>query len=145
MTVAWLMSARRLEIIEIDQLDHLVLTVTDIEASCRFYSTVLGMQVITFAGGRKALRFGEQKINLHAQGREYDPRARHACPGSADICLISRTPMTDVIAHLESCAVPIVDGPVRRSGARSPLLSVYLRDPDGNLVEIANRIDDGDA
>jgi catechol 2,3-dioxygenase-like lactoylglutathione lyase family enzyme len=110
--------------IEIDQLDHLVLAVAHIEASCRFYSKVLGMQVTTFAGQRKALQFGKQKINLHQHGREYEPKALLPTPGSADICLVCRASMADVIAHLESCEVPVIDGPVRRSGARGPLLSV---------------------
>lgn len=131
--------------LELERLDHLVLTVADIDASCHFYSEVLGMRVITFAGNRKALQFGVQKINLHPQGKEYAPRSKNPTPGAADICLLCRTPLADVIAHLESRGVPIVDGPVRRSGARGPILSVYFRDPDGNLIEVANSINDADA
>jgi catechol 2,3-dioxygenase-like lactoylglutathione lyase family enzyme len=126
--------------IHIDRLDHLVLTVRDIEASCAFYTRVLGMQVVTFAGGRKALAFGRQKINLHQQGKEFEPKAQHPTPGSADLCFISDTPIDQVTAHLQNCAVSIEEGPIQRTGAEGPILSVYLRDPDNNLLEIANRL-----
>lgn len=122
----------------IDRLDHFVLTVADVEASCAFYSRVLGMTVISFAGGRKALTFGQQKINLHAHGHAFEPKAEHPTPGSADFCLITSVPMVDVIAHLRAEGVTIVEGPVRRTGAIGPLLSTYFRDPDRNLVEVAN-------
>ncbi len=125
---------------KIKHLDHLVLTVRDIEASCDFYSRVLGMRVVTFAGGRKALAFGRQKINLHQQGKEFEPKASQPTPGSGDLCFITDTPLDDVIAHLLACHVDIKEGPIQRSGAESPILSVYLRDPDGNLLEISNRI-----
>jgi len=125
---------------KVDSLDHLVLTVADVEATCRFYSRVLGMEVVTFGQGRKALQFGSQKINLHQQGREFEPKAARPTPGSADLCFLTSVPLADVVAHLRSAGVPIVEGPVQRTGATGPILSVYFRDPDGNLVEVANRL-----
>lgn len=125
---------------KIDAIDHLVLTVADIEAALAFYSSVLGMEVVTFAGGRKALAFGAQKINLHEAGREFEPKAARPVPGSADLCLLTSLPMAHVQAHLAARSVPLVEGPVRRTGATGPILSVYLRDPDGNLIEVANRL-----
>ncbi len=122
---------------KIDRIDHLVLTVRDVATTCAFYSRVLGMDVVTFAGSRKALAFGGQKINLHQAGREFEPKARQPTPGSADICLIAAIPLADVIEHLAACAVPIVEGPVARTGARGPIRSVYIRDPDQNLVELS--------
>jgi catechol 2,3-dioxygenase-like lactoylglutathione lyase family enzyme len=121
----------------IDRIDHLVLTVRDIEASCAFYSRALGMEVVTFGAGRKALAFGAQKINLHRYGHEFEPKAAHPTPGSADVCLIAAIPLADVIAHLDACAVEILEGPVARTGAAGPIESVYIRDPDCNLIEIA--------
>jgi len=123
---------------EIERLDHLVLTVTDIDATCAFYTRVFGMALMRFGEGRVALGFGEQKINLHPHGGEFEPKASRPIPGSADLCLITRTPMAEVLAHLESCAVPVEEGPVQRTGAQGPILSVYCRDPDGNLIELAN-------
>ena len=123
---------------QIDRLDHLVLTVRDIEAACDFYGRVLGMQVITFEEGRKALQFGEQKINLHQQGQEFEPKAAHPTPGSADLCFITSVPLEQVIAHLQSNQIALVEGPVERTGARGPMLSVYFRDPDNNLLEVSN-------
>ncbi|MCA9930007.1 MAG: VOC family protein [Anaerolineales bacterium] len=125
---------------KITHLDHLVLTVRDIEVTSRFYETVLGMEVATFGAGRKALRFGTQKINLHQVGKEFEPKALHPIPGSEDFCFLTLTPLEDVIAHLRSAGVTIMEGPVERTGTRSKLLSVYLRDPDGNLVEISNEV-----
>lgn len=125
----------------VESLDHLVLTVRNIESSCDFYTRVLGMRVVTFAGGRKALAYGRQKINLHQQGREFQPMARHPTPGSGDLCFLTDTPLEAVIAHLQACEVPILEGPVQRTGAKGPIRSVYLRDPDGNLLEIANLIE----
>lgn len=125
---------------KIDTLDHLVLTVKDIDTTASFYSRVLGMQVITFAGGRKALSFGTQKINLHRHGREYEPKAYHPTPGSADLCFITAIPLPEVVSHLASCGVTLLDGPVRRTGANGLILSVYFRDPDMNLIEVANRV-----
>ena len=123
---------------EISRLEHLVLTVRDIEATCRFYESVLGMQTVSFAAGRKALKFGQQKINLHQQGKEFEPKAQAPTPGSADLCLLTDLPLQQVIEHLQACQVPIIEGPVQRTGAEGPILSVYLRDPDGNLLEISN-------
>ncbi len=124
--------------IGIERLDHLVLTVADIEATCDFYGRVLGMEKIVFAGGRVALRFGGQKINLHPAGNEYAPRARNPAPGSADFCLIAETPLAEVMAHLGHCGVDIIEGPVAKTGATGALTSVYFRDPDGNLIEVSN-------
>jgi catechol 2,3-dioxygenase-like lactoylglutathione lyase family enzyme len=123
---------------KIDSVDHLVLTVKDIAATCDFYSKTLGMQVVTFGEGRKALAFGSQKINLHEQGNEFDPKAHRPTPGSGDICLITPVAMPDVIAHLKACNVEIIEGPVERTGATGTLLSVYFRDPDLNLIEVSN-------
>lgn len=126
--------------ITIDHLDHLVLTVADIPATCDFYSRVLGMSVETFAQGRKALTFGSQKINLHQAGREFEPKAAHPVPGSADLCFIAETPLEAVITHLAAEGVPIEEGPVERTGVTGPIRSVYFRDPDGNLIEVSNLI-----
>jgi len=122
----------------IDSLDHLVLTVKDLEATSTFYATVLGMEPITFRGGRLALAFGAQKINLHQYGNEFEPKAERPTPGSADLCFVTSVPMEEIVAHLAACAVEIIDGPVARTGAAGPLLSVYFRDPDANLIELAN-------
>lgn len=126
--------------IRISHLDHLVLTVADIEATCEFYRRVLGMSVETFAQGRKALKFGNQKINLHQAGREFDPKANQPVPGSADLCFISETALAEVIAHLEAADVAIEEGPVERAGANGTIRSIYFRDPDGNLIEVSNPI-----
>lgn len=123
--------------IHIERLDHLVLTVHDLQATCAFYERVLGMQVVTFATGRYALQFGQQKINLHQAGREFEPKATIPTPGSADFCLITSQPIAQVVEHLKSCGVEIVEGPAAKTGAMGPIESVYLRDPDGNLVEVA--------
>ncbi|MDG5496764.1 VOC family protein [Niveispirillum sp. BGYR6] len=121
----------------IDHIDHFVLTVRDIDRTCDFYSRVLGMQVVTFGQGRKALSFGRQKINLHQAGREFEPKAKAPTPGSADFCLITEQSLDSVRAHLDACGVAIEEGPVPRTGATGPITSFYLRDPDDNLVEIA--------
>jgi len=118
-------------------LDHLVLTVRSIEATCAFYSSVLGMEVVTFGEGRKALAFGSQKINLHERGKEFEPKAGRPTPGSADLCFLTDAPLSEVIEHLNSLDVPILDGPVARTGAVGPLRSVYFRDPDANLIEVS--------
>lgn len=123
---------------KISHLDHLVLTVSNIEITCNFYQTVLGFEVITFKGDRKALQFGNQKINLHQQGKEFEPKALQPTPGSADLCFISETPISEVIAHLNQLNIQIEEGPVERTGAMHPILSVYIRDPDQNLIEISN-------
>lgn len=122
----------------IDRLDHLVLTVADIEATCAFYQRLLGMEVVSFGNGRRALAFGQQKINLHAHGREFEPKAERPTPGSADFCLITRVPLAEVVARLMDGGVAIIDGPVPRTGASGPIMSIYFRDPDRNLVEVAN-------
>ena len=121
----------------IDRIDHLVLTVHDLDRTIDFYSRVLGMQPVTFAGGRRALSFGRQKLNLHQSGREYEPKALKPAPGAIDLCLITETPVAQVIQHLEGQGVHIVQGPVEKTGATGPITSVYFRDPDGNLVEVS--------
>ena len=124
--------------IAIDRIDHLVLTVTDIEATCEFYRRALGMKRVTFGtDSRVALAFGRQKINLHRAGAEFEPKAARPTPGSADLCFITGAPIEDVVAELKAAGVAIVEGPVPRTGATGPMTSVYLRDPDDNLIEIA--------
>jgi catechol 2,3-dioxygenase-like lactoylglutathione lyase family enzyme len=131
---------------EVSGLDHLVLTVADIEATIAFYEGALGMRAEAFCpadGTRRwALRFGRQKINLHPAGSEFEPKAARALPGTADLCFLSDVPLEDWLAHLAAQDVTIEEGPVRRTGATEPILSLYLRDPDGNLIEIATRIAD---
>ncbi|RUS45847.1 VOC family protein [Cohnella sp. AR92] len=121
-----------------NRLDHLVLTVANIEETCDFYSRVLGMRVVTFGEGRKALQFGQQKINLHEAGKEFEPKARSPLSGSADLCFIADVQMPSILTHLEECKIFIEEGPVRRTGALGPITSVYFRDPDGNLLEVSN-------
>ena len=124
---------------KIDSIDHVVLTVKDISATCEFYSKVLGMEVVTFGeAGRKALAFGSQKINLQQFGRESTLIAEKPTPGSADLCFVTSVPVSEVIAHLNSCGVRLIGGPVKRDGARGSMMSVYFRDPDLNLVEVSN-------
>jgi catechol 2,3-dioxygenase-like lactoylglutathione lyase family enzyme len=123
----------------IDHLDHLVLTVADIDATIAFYTAALGMEVVTF-GKRRALRFGEQKINLHQAGKEFEPKAAHPTPGSGDMCFITKTPIEDVVSHLKGLHHPIEVGPVERDGAVGAIRSIYLRDPDFNLIEISNYV-----
>lgn len=125
---------------DIEQLDHLVLTVRDINAACDFYCRLLGMKIVEFAGGRKALVYGRQKINLHQYGSGFKPHAKYPTPGSADLCFLTSMPMDEVINHCREYNVDILEGPVQRTGATGPILSVYLRDPDGNLIEIANAL-----
>ena len=127
----------------IDRLDHLVLTVQSIAITCDFYSRVLGMKVVTFGNDRKALRSGRQKINLHERGKEFDPKAANPTPGSGDLCFITETPLSQVMGHIRSCGVEIIEGPVRRTGAVGPIESIYLRDPDGNLIEVSNYLGGG--
>jgi catechol 2,3-dioxygenase-like lactoylglutathione lyase family enzyme len=123
---------------EVERLDHLVLTVRDIEATCAFYVNVMGMEEITHGEGRKALVFGKTKINLHPYGHEYEPKAKQPTPGSADLCFITRAAMGEVIAHIQSVGLKIEEGPVKRTGALGEMTSVYVRDPDGNLIEVSN-------
>lgn len=124
----------------ITALDHLVLTVADIEKSIAFYTQVLGMQEITFGEGRKALLFGRQKINLHQRGAEVLPNAQNAGCGTADLCLLTDTPPEQVLAELETYGIEVLSGIVPRTGAVGAIESVYLRDPDGNLLEISRYI-----
>nr|XP_044996926.1 glyoxalase domain-containing protein 5 [Jaculus jaculus] len=124
----------------IHRLDHIVMTVRNIEDTTMFYSKTLGMGVTTFKGDRKALCFGDQKINLHEAGKEFEPKAAHPVPGSLDICLITETPLQEVVQHLKACDVPIEEGPVPRTGAKGPIMSIYFRDPDRNLIEVSNYI-----
>jgi catechol 2,3-dioxygenase-like lactoylglutathione lyase family enzyme len=126
--------------LSIDRLDHLVLTVANIEASCEFYTRVLGMQAVTFGEGRKALAFGRQKINLHLAGREFEPHAERPLSGSADLCFITLTPLEEAMAHVRAQGVEIILGPVDRTGATGPMRSFYFRDPDSNLIEVSNYI-----
>lgn len=122
---------------QLDRLDHLVLTVADIETTCAFYERALGMTRVSFGAGRVALQFGRQKLNLHQAGREFEPKALRPTPGSADLCFVTSQPIEAIIAHLEAVGVTIELGPVARTGALGPIQSLYLRDPDGNLLEIA--------
>ncbi|MGG6297561.1 VOC family protein [Leptolyngbya sp. AN02str] len=122
----------------ITQIDHLVLTVQDISATCDFYGRVLGMQVVTFGQGRTALVFGQQKINLHLYRQEFEPKARHPTPGSADLCFITHLTLEEAIAHVQHCGVAIEEGIVERTGATGRIRSIYFRDPDGNLLELSN-------
>ena len=123
----------------IDHLDHIVLTTARTGECIDFYTRVLGMKLERFGEGRMALKFGGQKINLHEKGREFEPRATTALPGTLDICFIAAVPLAEVIARLAVCNVPIIEGPVMKTGARGPIRSVYVRDPDGNLVEISEQ------
>jgi catechol 2,3-dioxygenase-like lactoylglutathione lyase family enzyme len=125
----------------IDRLDHLVLTVRDIATTCAFYTQVLGMRQVTFGDGRRALAFGQQKINLHQAGAEFEPKAQRPTPGSADLCFLTGVRLEEVIVHLGNQGVAILEGPVARTGAVGLLRSVYIRDPDQNLIEIANLTD----
>ena len=122
---------------QVQHLDHLVLTVADVDATIAFYESVMGMHAITFAGTRKALRFGNSKINLHPAAAPLSPHARQPQPGSADLCFIVVTPIDEVIARLNRCGVAIEAGPGPRSGALGTITSVYFRDPDGNLIEVS--------
>lgn len=124
--------------ITIDRLDHLVLTVADVDVTCAFYSRVMGMEVITFGEGRKALQFGQQKINLHQKGKEFEPKALYPMPGSADLCFITTTPFSEMIEHIQRCKVQILEGPVQKTGATGKIESIYFRDPDQNLIEISH-------
>ena len=122
----------------ISHLDHLVLTVADIEATCNFYQHVLNFEVIEFGENRKALKFGSQKINLHQTGHEFEPKAAFPTQGSADLCFISETPIEHIIQQLKQLHIDIEQGPIQRTGAMGAILSVYIRDPDHNLIEISN-------
>jgi len=124
--------------IAIDRIDHIVLTVFDLDRTIDFYARVLGMEPVTFAGGRRGLAFGRQKLNLHQAGREFEPKALRPAPGAIDLCFIASTPLEQVIAALREAKVAIIEGPVPKTGATGPMMSVYFRDPDGNLIEVSN-------
>jgi len=124
--------------IEIDRIDHIVLTVFDLERTIAFYSRVLGMEPVTFAGGRRGLAFGRQKLNLHQAGREFEPKALAPAPGAIDLCFIATTGLDEVIETLKKEGIAIIEGPVDKTGALGPMKSVYFRDPDGNLIEVSN-------
>ncbi|EUC18511.1 UNVERIFIED_ORG: catechol 2,3-dioxygenase-like lactoylglutathione lyase family enzyme [Burkholderia sp. CF145] len=121
----------------IDHLDHLVLTCIDAEATTKFYTQIMQMQLETFGAGRIAFRFGNQKINLHVRGNEFEPKAHLPVPGALDLCFIASVPLDQVVAHLAACNWPIIEGPVERTGATQKIRSVYVRDPDLNLIEIS--------
>jgi catechol 2,3-dioxygenase-like lactoylglutathione lyase family enzyme len=123
---------------KINSIDHVVLTVKDIAATCDFYAKVLGMEIVTFGTNRKALAFGSQKINLQEVGRESTLIADKPTPGSADVCFVTSVALADVLSHLKSCGVNLIGGPVRRDGAKGTMTSVYFRDPDMNLIEVSN-------
>jgi len=124
--------------LKVDHLDHLVLTVADIEETCEFYERVMGMEIVIFETGRRAMHFGDQKINIHEAGKEYEPKANSPTPGSADLCFIVNAPIKEVLEHLQKAKVPVIEGPVERTGAAGPVISVYFRDPDQNLIEVSN-------
>jgi len=122
----------------ITNIDHIVLTVKDIDVTVQFYESVLGMVAETFGEGRVALKFGNQKINLHEQGKEFEPKANQPIPGSEDLCFITDTKLEVAMEHVKSKGVQIIEGPVARTGATGSIISFYFRDPDKNLIEVAN-------
>lgn len=128
---------------KVKELDHFVLTVKNIRETCHFYTTVLGMEVITFAKDRTALKFGNQKINLHENGNEFEPKALNPTPGSADLCFITDTPIIEIEQNFRNLGIPIVEGPVNQIGAKGDMNSIYVRDPDGNLIEVSNYMEKG--
>jgi len=125
---------------KVKNIDHLVLTVKNIQTSIDFYTEILGMQTVQFADNRHALHFGNQKINLHQQSNEFEPKAKHPQHGSADLCFIVEDDLNDVISHLHQNSIPIELGPVERTGAQTKILSIYIRDPDENLLELSSPI-----
>lgn len=124
----------------ITNIDHIVLTVTNIDETIQFYESVLGMVAETFGEGRVALKFGDQKINLHKQGQEFEPKADRSVPGSADLCFITDTKLEAAMKHVKKKGIKILEGPVLRSGATGSIISFYFKDPDGNLIEVANHV-----
>ncbi|WP_024906191.1 VOC family protein [Robbsia andropogonis] len=124
----------------IDHLDHLVLTCVNVNATKHFYSEVMQMQLQTFGEGRIAFRFGNQKINIHVKGSEFEPKAHLPVPGAMDLCFIAKVPLDEVISHLQTVGWPILEGPVDRTGATQKIRSVYIRDPDLNLIEISELV-----
>ena len=123
------------------KLDHIVLTVGDIERTVSFYTNILGMEARTSKEGRHSLHFGDAKINLHEKGREFTPKAALPTPGSADLCFLSTVPVADIADCVSSRGIEIIEGPVERQGVAGPLTSIYFRDPDGNLIEVSNKAD----
>lgn len=121
-------------------IDHIVLTVRDLEATVKFYESVMGMSKEEFGEGRLALKFGDQKINLHEHGKEFEPKADRSTPGSEDLCFITDTNLDDAMSHVKEQGIEIIEGPIKRTGACGAILSFYFRDPDGNLIEVANYI-----
>ena len=125
---------------EITHLDHIVLTVQNLKKTVQFYCDVLGMEKEVFGNGRVALKYGNQKINLHEFGNEFEPKAKKPTLGSADLCFITKTPLNEAMTQVTSCGVEIIEGPVERTGAKGPIRSFYFRDPDHNLIEVANEV-----
>jgi len=125
---------------QIDSLDHIVLTVKNIDVTVDFYAQVLGMKKEVFGEDRIALKFGDQKLNLHEFNNEFEPKALKPTPGSADLCFIVKDPLDEAMSHIEAQGVKIIGGPVNRTGAKGPLLSIYFRDPDNNLIEVASEV-----
>lgn len=125
----------------ISGIDHIVLTVKDIDVTVKFYEAVMGMVKEDFGEGRVALKFGSQKINLHEYGNEFEPKAAKPSPGSEDLCFITETDLEEAIAHVNSQGVAIIEGPIMRTGAAGAILSFYFRDPDGNLIELSNYVE----
>jgi catechol 2,3-dioxygenase-like lactoylglutathione lyase family enzyme len=126
---------------KVERIDHVVLTVADVDRTLAFYGRVLGMTPVSFGEGRRALAFGDQKLNLHQAGREFEPKALRPTPGAIDLCLVTDVPLDEVAAHLRAESVVIEHGPVDKIGARSALRSLYFRDPDGNLIEVSNEVE----
>ena len=124
----------------VQRIDHIVLTVADLERTIAFYERALGMKAVSFGEGRRGLAFGDQKLNLHQAGREFEPKARRPTPGAIDLCFTTDVPLEDVAAHLRRESIEIEHGPVDKVGARRALRSLYFRDPDGNLVEVSNEV-----
>jgi len=120
------------------RIDHIVITVRDLDKTIEFYTDVLGMQLVTFGANRRALSFGQQKINLHEYGREFEPKAQEPLPGSEDLCFVIEGTIEEIQKHLSIKGIEIVEGPVKRTGALGPITSIYIRDPDGNLIELSN-------
>jgi len=126
--------------VRVQRIDHVVLTVADVERTIAFYERALGMTAISFGDGRRALAFGDQKLNLHQAGREFEPKARRPTPGAIDLCFTSDVPVGEVADHLRDLGIAIELGPVDKTGARAQLRSIYFRDPDGNLIEVSNEV-----
>ncbi|GAA3356668.1 MULTISPECIES: VOC family protein [Saccharopolyspora] len=131
--------------INIDRVDHLVLTVADVDRAAEFYERILGMRTVTFPGDRRAVSFGQQTIKLHAASELVEPTATHPVPGSANLCFVTEQPISEVQEHLRANDVRIEEGPVGRTGTSGPITSLYLRDPDGNLIEIARYDEEAEA